>query len=110
MIRGRVLSTRMGADGLPRRKRVVESGMSFVTVEVPLEVWTALNKTGRGNDRMAGWLRKVASDNLRKQAIEMFKQGITKRWYIADKLGVPDRTVGHWLIDYQRTGKTGDAR
>lgn len=110
MIKGRVLSTRMGVDGLPRRRRVSESGFAFTTVEVPLEVWTALNKTGRGNDRMAGWLRKVASDNLRKQAIDMYRRGITKGWWIAEQLKIPDRTVRHWLTDYKRTGKTEDAR
>jgi len=106
----RVIETRRNTRGFKTRRYERSDGERFSTIEVPLEVWNALNKTGRGNDRMAGWLRKMGLNERRHKVISLHKD----KWKpvaIAVELQIPERTVHRYITEYHRfNGKETDGR
>lgn len=70
-------------------------GVRTTTIEVPIEVWRAINRQGRGSDRAAANSRAKARKLLQVRAIELVRGG----WKVsaaAHHLNVPDRTVFRW--------------
>ena len=91
----RCLETRATPDGFRRRRYQRDDGVRFTTIEVPLQVWTHLNKMGRGSNRAAQWERARAREAVRKQALQHLAAG-WKAIASAHELGVPVRTVQRW--------------
>lgn len=89
------LSTRTTSDGFKRRRYEMPSGQRVTTLEVPITVWAAINRQGRGSDRAAAWSRARARDNLRLRALDHMNLG-WKAEASAHDLGVPVRTIYRW--------------
>lgn len=89
------LETRTTSDGF-RRRRYETSAGRITTIEVPLEVWNAINKQGRASNRASQWTRARDRDAAKLEAIRLHRE----EWRtiaIASAIGRPVRTVQRWL-------------
>lgn len=91
----RCLETRRTPEGFKRR-RYEQDGVRFTTIEVPMQVWTAINRAGRGNDRAAANARARARAQMRARCVLLRQQG-WKPEAISSETGVPTRTVQRWV-------------
>lgn len=89
------LETRITADGFKRRRYRHEDGRTVRTIEVPIEVWSSINKQGSARNRAAAWGRARERDALRVKAQELMRAG-WKPLAVSSELGVPTRTLQRW--------------
>lgn len=91
----RCLETRLTAEGFKRRRYRHPDGRTVRTIEVPIEVWNAINKQGTASNRAAAWKRARERDALRVKAQELMRAG-WKPLAVSSELGVPARTLQRW--------------
>ena len=91
----RCLETRITPEGYKRRRYESAGGLRHTTYEIPAEVWRALNRQGRGNDRAAAWQRARDRDSKQMQAKALVAAG-KSRAFVAGLLNVSLRTVQRW--------------
>lgn len=91
----RCLETRLRADGLRYRRYRDALGLTQWTVEVPLEVWSSINRQGRARNRLEEHARRVERDGKRAAGLCLLQEG-WKALAVAAELGVGVRTVQRW--------------
>lgn len=89
------IDSRPSPEGRRRKYRHGE-GIVLETIEVPLTVWRALNRQGRGNDRAAAYERRVARDALKIRVQFLVSWHKWKPLAVAHDLNIPVRTVQRW--------------
>lgn len=89
------IDSRRLPNGYRRRRYLRPDGQQLVTIEVPMVVWTAINKQGRDHDRAAAHLRALSRSAVHAQALRHLREG-WKAVASAHELGVPVRTVQRW--------------
>jgi Homeodomain-like domain len=89
------LETRTTPEGYKRRRYESAGGLRHTTIEVPLIVWSGINKQGRANNRAAAWTRARGRESKQLQAQHLVAHGWRKA-AVAAELGVPLRTVQRW--------------
>ncbi len=86
--------SRPSAEGRRRRYRR-DDGTTLDTIEVPLSVWRAINRQGRGNDRAAAYAREIERRRVRHCAVALVDAG-WKIIAVAHELKIPVRTIQRW--------------
>lgn len=95
------LSTRTTPEGFKRRRYESEHGSRHTTIEVPLTLWTYMNKAGRSRNRVDQIMRAQARQHLKAAAIKMAAMPEWRTIAIANELGMPVRTVQRWITTHK---------
>lgn len=83
------------SDAGRRRKYIDDDGVKHETIEVPLDLWRALTRVGRAQDRAAEWKRARTRGLVQQAALKHKTEGIGAT-QSAMMLGMPVRTVQRW--------------
>lgn len=100
------LETRLTSEGYKRRRYESPLGVRYTTVEIPIEVWRALNKQGRGADRISAWGRARERERQQAQARALYRAGRAAK-DIAELLKKPVRTVNRWIAKAKHEHQDG---
>lgn len=100
------LETRTTPEGFKRRRYQSAAGVRHTTIEVPVELWVAVNATSTtraraARERAAQAQRKLERESTRRQVLMLAGHG-EKGHRIAQRLGVPQRTVYRWMKEQTR--------
>lgn len=86
------LETRRRPDGLKVRRYRTDEGVTFRTIEIPIEVFRGLVPRDRLATRLAGRMAEIARQTKKQRAVTMIRDGV-KPVAIANDLGVTVRTI-----------------
>lgn len=92
------LETRRRPDGLKVRRYRTDEGVTVRTIELPMEVFRSIVRSGKLDARVAAHKRAIETKTKRERALTMLRAGV-KPVAIANDLGLTDRTVQR----YRRT-------
>jgi hypothetical protein len=95
------LETRTTPEGFKRRRYQSAAGVRHTTIEVPIELWQAVNATSTARaraarERAAKAQRKLERESIKRQVLLLAAHGENGHW-ISLRLGLPHRTVYRWL-------------
>jgi transcriptional regulator with PAS, ATPase and Fis domain len=95
------LETRVTPEGFKRRRYEVTKGVRHTTIEVPIELWQAVNATSTARaraarERAAQAQRKLERESARRQVLMLAAHGENGH-RIAQRLNLPQRTVYRWI-------------
>lgn len=96
----RVLESRIRDDGF-RYRRYEADGVRFVTVEVPLTIWQALNWQGHAAHALAKHQRALSKKARKVRGLEMLREGVSPA-EVARALRINLSTVCGWRASSEK--------
>ncbi len=97
----RCLETRITPEGFKRRRYQSAPGVRHTTIEVPIELWQAVNATSTARARAAreraAQAQRVLDRQSLKRQVLLLAAHEKNGHQIAQRLGVPERTVYRWI-------------
>lgn len=92
----RCLETRITPEGFKRRRYQSPTGVRSTTIEVPIELWQAVNGRGASYIRYAQAMFHEERQSLKRQGLALVASGLSQR-EVARRLGVQASTVNRWI-------------
>lgn len=90
------LETRTTPEGFKRRRYRSPTGVRRTTIEVPIEVWQAVNGSGAAYIRYAQAMFHDERQSLKRQGLALVGSGLSQR-EVARRLDVQASTVNRWV-------------